>query len=103
MKLGEIGWWPKTWNTRIQNTANGQDIPRQQIIEYGILENCEVKSIGLIIAIDYRGKDVFGLVASFNMNGPGNLYKLRDFLLDHTGESVATIENLEVEPHQFDR
>lgn len=101
MKLGDCNWWPKTWNTNFQNTANGQDVPRDEIRQDGILETCEITNIGLKIGIDCRGKEVFGRVAQSSLNSPGNLNKLRTFLLDHAGESMATIENLDVEPDQF--
>jgi hypothetical protein len=103
LKLGECNWWPKQWNTRVMNTSNGQDIPAEQLSQYGIFENSKVTQQGLIIQVDYRGTDVFGRVPWPSLNSPGNLDALRDFLSDYTGDSMATIENLNVEPDQFNR
>lgn len=101
MKLHENLWWPKTWNTTVTNSANGQDVPRDQVRQDGSLDTCEITDLGLIIGVDYRGKEVFGRVPSPSLNSPGNLPGLRDFLLDYTDDSMSTVEDLDVTPDQF--
>jgi hypothetical protein len=96
MKLHENLWWPGTWETK-----NRQNIPRDEIRQYGILTTCEMTNIGLMIRVDCRGREVSGRVPWPSLNSPGNLTGLRDFLLDYTGDSVATVEDLDVTPDQF--
>jgi hypothetical protein len=52
-----------------------------------------------MIEIDYNGRAVLGRVGD-SINTP-NLDKVRRFLLDRRGDSMTTIENLDVEPDQF--
>ena len=56
-----------------------------------------------MIEVDYHGREVFGRVPWPSLNSPGNLTRLKNFLLDYTSDSMATIEDLDVELHQFDR
>jgi hypothetical protein len=54
-----------------------------------------------MIEVDYYSGEVLGRVPQPSVNSPGNLAGLRNFLLEHTGESMATIEDLDVQPDQF--
>ncbi len=98
MKLGECNWWPTSWKDK-----NDQDVPRQQITQHGMLENCELTAHGLMIEVEYHGRAVFGRVPWSSLNSPGNLSGLRDFLLDYTGELMDTVENLDFQTDQFNR
>jgi hypothetical protein len=65
----------------------------------GVFETCRLSPQGLIIEIEYNGKAVLGRVG-YSINAP-NLGKVRDFLLQYSGDSMAAIENLDVGPDQF--
>jgi hypothetical protein len=96
MKLHEFPWWPRKWST-----TNHRDVPPEQISQDGIFEACTVTAHGLMIEVDYCGSTVVGRVPQPSVNSPGNMFGLRNFLLEHTGSSMATIENLDVEADQF--
>jgi hypothetical protein len=50
---------------------------------------------------DYYGETMVGRVAQPNITALGNMTRLRDFLLEHIGDSISSIEELDVEPDQF--
>jgi hypothetical protein len=85
----------------IGKTRNNKDIPPEQVNKDGIFETCELTAQGLMIEVGYHGSIVLGRVPQPSVNSPGNLAGLRDFLLQHSGDSIATVEDLEVTPHQF--
>jgi hypothetical protein len=94
MKLRDCPWWPRNWRT-----TNDQDITPEQVSEHGVFETCRLLPQGLIIEIDYNGRVVLGRVGH-SINAP-NLDKVCNFLLQCSGDSMTTIENLDVEPDQF--
>jgi hypothetical protein len=95
MKLRDCVRWPrKKWRT-----TNDQDITPEQVSEHGVFETCRVSPQGLIIEIDYNGRAVSGRVGH-SINAP-NLDKLCDFLRAYSGDSMTTIENLDVEPDEW--
>lgn len=51
--------------------------------------------------VDYYGETVVGRVAQPSFNAPADIAGLRDFLLEHIGDSIESIEDLEVEPDRF--
>lgn len=94
MKLREFPWWPRSWRT-----TNYGDVAPERVSPDGVVETCRLSPQGLIIEIEYNGKAVLGRVG-YSINAP-NLGKVRDFLLEYSGDSMAAIENLDVEPDQF--
>ena len=48
--------------------------------------------------VDHHGETVVGRVAQPNLNAPGNIAGLRDFLLEHIGDSISSIEDVDVDP-----
>jgi hypothetical protein len=52
-----------------------------------------------MLEVDYNGRTVVGRIGR-SVNAP-NLERVRDFLLDYRGDSMATIDDLEVAPDQF--
>jgi hypothetical protein len=94
MELHECVWWPQRWKT-----TNGVDVPAQQVSQDGIFETCELSGHDLIFEIVCNGKAVIGSV-THSLNSP-NLGNVRDFRLQYSGDSMATIENLDVQPDQF--
>jgi hypothetical protein len=95
MKLRDCVWWPR----RNWRSTNDEDITPEQVSEHGVFETCGLSPQGLIIEIDYNGRAVLGRVGH-SLNAP-NLDKVRRFLLEYSGDSMTTIENLDVEPDQF--
>lgn len=96
MKLREFTWWPKTWLTEASRISPADQVRR------GHLEECELSPQGLLIIVnDYYGERVFGNVPHPSDNSPGNMGILLDFLLKHIGDTIETIEDLDVEPDQF--
>jgi hypothetical protein len=94
MKLCECPWWPRKWITK-----NDQDISSAQVAHDGIFETCELFAGDLMLEVDYNGRTVVGRIGR-SVNAP-NLERVRDFLLDYSGDSMATIDDLEVAPDQF--
>ena len=96
MKLREFTWWPKTWLTEASQISPADQVRR------GHLEECELSPSGLIFVVnDYYGERVFGSVPHPSVNSPRNLGGLLDFLLKHIGETIAAIEDLDVDLDQF--
>src|SRR5882724_825888 len=93
-KLREFSWWPRTWES-----ADGQTITPAQVSD-AILKACESSPNGLNIQIDYRGRSVVGRIGAHSVNAP-DLEILRNFLDDSIGDTMATVENLDVDPDQF--
>ena len=96
MKLRDFTWWPGKWNTIYY-----QDVQPDQVAKVGIFQTCKLTSRGLMIEVSYHGITVLGRMPQPSFNLPENLVGLRDFLLQHTGEPLATVEDLEVTPDQF--
>jgi hypothetical protein len=94
MKLREFSWWPRMWKS-----ADGQAITPAQVSD-AIFGTCKISPHGLMIQIDYRGRSAVGRIGAPSINAP-DLERVRDFLADYIGDSMATVENLDVEPEQF--
>ena len=97
MKLREFTWWPKTWLTEASQISPADQVRR------GHLEECELSPNGLIFVInDYYGERLFGSVPHSSLNSPRDMGRLLNFLLQHIGDTIGTIEDLDVEPDRFD-
>ena len=53
------------------------------------------------MGVDYCGQTVLGRVAQPSLDAPADMTGLRDFLLEHIGDSISDIEELEVQLDQF--
>jgi len=95
VKLRDFPWWPRTWKT-----TDHKDITPDQVRNDGFLSTSYIISGDLMIEVDYYGKTILGRVGR-SLNAPANLGRVGDFLLDHFGESMATVEDLEVTPDRF--
>ena len=91
MKLRECPWWPKIWRT-----TNDEEIASEQISSDGIFNTCNLVRGDLIIEVDYNGRTVEGRIGR-SINAP-ELGRVRDFLLDYSGDSIARIEDLDGAP-----
>ena len=96
MKLRDFAWWPKTWLTEESAISPADQVRR------GHLEECDLGPHGLLIVVnDYYGERVFGSVPQRSFDSPGNIVEVLDFLLKHLGESIGSVEDLDVEPERF--
>jgi len=100
MKLSEFVWWPKEW-TKDDIFKGHNTVPAEQIRQAGFLTACKLTGHGLLMEVDHYGETAVGRIDEPNMHAPGNMVGLRDFLLERIGDSIATIEDLDVEPDQF--
>jgi hypothetical protein len=96
MKLRDFTWWPKRWLTEA-----GQLSPADQV-RRGHLEECDLGPNGLILVVnDYYGERVFGSIPQPSFKSPQNMVGLLDFLLEHIGEPIAAVEDLDVKADRF--
>ena len=100
MKLREFPWWPKEW-TKDDFFSSHNTVPAQQVRQVCFLAACTLTQHGLLMAVDYYGQTVVGRVAQSSLEAPADMIGLRDFLLEHIGDSISDIEELEVQPDQF--
>ena len=100
MKLREFLWWPKNW-TKDEIFSTDNTVAAQQVRQNGFLAACKITRHGLLMEVDYYGETVVGRVAQPSFNAPADIAGLRDFLLEHIGDSIESIEDLEVEPDRF--
>jgi hypothetical protein len=96
MKLYDYTWWPRNWTTICY-----EDVRPERVTKEGTFETCKLTSLGLMIEVGYHGSTVLGRVPRPSVTSPRNLAGLRDFLLQHSGLSLAKIEDLEVTSDQF--
>ena len=94
MKLGTYPWWPTRWLA-----TDAQDIAPDQISADGVFQTCTLLRGDVIIEVDYNGEIVYGRIGR-SVNAP-YLETVRRFLLKYSGESMQTIENLDVDGDRF--
>ena len=100
MKLREFSWWPREWS-KDDMWSSENTVPSQQIRQNGFLAGCKLTRHGLLMEVEYYGETLVGRVAQRSFNSPANMAGLRDFLLIHIGDLIGEIEDLDVEPDQF--
>jgi len=88
MKISEKPWWPPTWRY-----DNDDPVSEAMVSERGILVNCSLVVGVLIMKVNCNGRTVFGRIGR-SVNA-ANLDCLVDFLQNHEGESIQSIEDLD--------
>jgi len=96
MKLSQKTWWQPSWR---YETGNSDPVPAAVVTEYGILRRCSIVAGSLIMSVDCKGKSVRGRIG-LSVNAP-LLDRVLVFLRAYEGDSIESIENLEIEENQF--
>jgi len=99
MKLSEFLWWPKEW-TKDDIFSSHNTLPAQALRQAAFLAACKLTRHGLLLELDYYGETFVGRVGQPSIN-TGEIASLRDFFLEQIGESITSIEDLEVQPDRF--
>ena len=100
MKLREFVWWPKEW-AKDDIFSRHNTIPADQLRNAGFLAACKLTRHGLLMEVEYHADIVIGRVAQPSFDAPADMTALRDFLLQHIGDLIEEIEDLDLDPDQF--